>query len=163
MESVPDDSPLAKKAKVTIQQWDKDWQQNQTHLQAAQKALDKGLWQDALNIAKELSNTVYWQKRSEEIIQKAEAEIATARSAAVRKTHKPRSHSTSSSPRPKSVPRSNPTSSRSRSVPRYRPTRPLYKLIPRSRPTPHRSRSVPRSTSPTEWICLNNPNPKCRR
>ena len=148
VESVPVDSPLATKAKAIIQQWDEEWQQNQTHWQEAQKALDKGLWQDALNAAKKISNTTYWQKQSEPIIQKAEAEIATARSAASRKTYKPRSSSTSSS--------------RSRSVSRSRPTRPLYRLIPRSRPILPRSRSVPRS-SPTEWICLNNPNPKCRR
>ena len=160
MESVPVDSPLATKAKAMIQQWDEEWQQNQTHWQEAQKALDKGLWQDALNAAKKISNTVYWQEQSQPIIQKAEAEIATARAAASRKTYKPSSSSTSS--RSRSVPRSRSTSSRSRSVSRSRPTRPLYRLIPRSRsPILRRSRSVPRS-SPTEWICLNNPNPKCR-
>lgn len=153
VESVSINTPLATKAKALIKQWDEDWQQNQTHLQEAQKAIEKGLWQDAINAAQKIGNTVYWQKRSEEIIQKAEAEIATAQAAA-RKTYKPRF----SSP----VPRSSSPAPRSKSGSRPRSTRPLYRSIPRSRPIPRRSRSVRRS-SPTEWICLNNPNPKCRR
>ena len=179
MESIPADSPVGKKAKTIARQWDEEWQQNQAHLQVAQKALDERRWQDALNAVDRVSDTAYWQKQSQPIIQKAEAEIATARAAASSETYKPsprpRSRSTSNSPRSKSVPRANSTSSRSRSVSRSRPTRPLSKLVPRSRSIPPRpelvphSRSIPprpesvnRSSSP-EWICLNNPNPKCRR
>ncbi len=179
--AVPADSPLAKKVQATIQQWNEEWTQNQTHLQTAQKALDESRWQDAINTAKKVSNTGYWQKQSELIIQKAEAAIAVAQAAASRKTYKPRSSSTSprsrsTSPRSRSTsPRSRSTSPRSRSFPpslsnptRSRPVprsisiSPDSKSVPSSRSTSPRSRSTSRSSS-TDWICLNNPNPKCHR
>ena len=175
--AVPAGSPLAKKAKAIIQQWNEEWKQNQTHLQAAQKAQDERRWQDAINTAKKVSNTVYWQKQSEPIIQKAEAEIAAAQAAASRRKYKPRSRSvlrfSSTSLRSKSVPRSSSIPLRSKSVPHSSsiPLRfksvphpisiPLrFKSVPRSSSIPLRFKSVPRSSS-TEWICLNNPNPKC--
>ena len=173
VESVPANSPLADKAQTMIQRWDEEWQQNQTHLQAAQKALDKGLWQDALDAAKQVSNTAYWQKQSEPIINKAEAEISTAKASASAKKDKPSSRSTNSSP--KSVPRSRSTVTRSKSVPRSRSTVTRPHVVPRSRPAVLRPKIIPRSRSnasrskqtphsrSNEWICLNNPSPRCRR
>ena len=173
VESIPADSPLGKKAKTIARQWDEEWQQNQAHLQIAHKALDEHRWQDALNEVDRVSNNPYWQKQSEPIIQKAEAEIAVTRAAASQKTHQPRSRSNTTNSR--SVPHSRSTTPRSRSVRRSRPTPPLSELIPRSRSIPPRPKLVPRSrsipprpesvnrSSSPEWICLNNPNPKCRR
>ncbi|MDJ0595238.1 MAG: hypothetical protein QNJ72_35540, partial [Pleurocapsa sp. MO_226.B13] len=88
--AVPSDSPLAARAQAAIQQWNEEWKKNELHLQAAQKALDESRWQDAINTAKKISNTDYWQKQSEPIIQKAEAEIAAAQAAASRRKYKPR-------------------------------------------------------------------------
>ena len=167
VESVPTNSPSAAKAKSMIQQWDEEWQQNQTHLQAAQKALADGLWQDALDSVKQVSNTVYWQQQSQPIIQKAEAEIATAQAATSAETDKPSPSSTA--PGPRSVPRSRSNVTRPRSVPRSRSNVTRPKVVPRSRPTVIRPKIVPRSRPKTsrsrsdEWICLNNPSPRCRR
>ncbi|MDJ0576328.1 MAG: protein kinase [Xenococcaceae cyanobacterium MO_234.B1] len=178
--AVPADSPLAKKVQGTTQQWNEEWKQNQTHLEAAQKALDERRWQDAINTAKKVSNTAYWQKQSELIIQKAEAAIAVAQTANSRGTYKPRSRpvsrsSSNSSPRSRSVRRSSSNSPRSRPVPpslsnspRSRPVprsisiSPDSKSVPSSSSTSSGSRSTSRSRS-TDWICLNNPNPKCHR
>ncbi len=135
MGAIPDSSPWAEKAEATIQQWSEDWQQNQAHMQAAQKAMDAGRWQEALNAAQQVSHTYYWQKQSELIIQKAEAKIAAARVAASRRTDQKYSRST---------------------VPRDRSNFLRSRLVPRARSTAYRSRL-------TEWICLNNPNPKCHR
>ena len=152
LSDIPDDSPMTTKAKMTITQWNEEWEQNKTHLQEAQQAIDENRWQDAINAAKKISNNDYWQKQSEPIIQKAEAEIAsapiTSNPTTPKKTYQPNSRS---------------TTPRSRSVPRSRST------TPRSRSTTPRSRSVPRPTivnprpKSNPWICLNNPNPKCRR
>ena len=138
--SVPADSPWGQKVEATIQQWNEEWQQNQNHLQTAQKGLEERRWQDAINAAEKVSNTTYWQQQSAPIIQKARAEIATAKATASRTTSQPRSRTTSS--RSRIFPRSLSNSLRSKSVPRSRTT-------------------SPRSKS-TDWICLNNPNPKCR-
>ncbi len=151
-EAVPADNPLAQKVQATIQQWNEEWQQNQTHLQTAQKAQDEGRWQDAINAAKKVSQTAYWQKQSEPIIRKAKAEIAAAQAAASRKTSQPRSSSTS--PRSRLFPRSLSNSLRSKSV--TSSTSPRSRSVPRSLSNPARSKS-------SDWICLNNPNPKCHK
>jgi serine/threonine-protein kinase len=150
--AVPSDSPLIPRVQAAIQQWNEEWKQNELHLQAAQKALDERRWQDAINTAKKVSNTAYWQKQSEPIIQKAEAEIAAAQAATSRRTYKPRSSSTSSrssstsprssptSPRSSSTsPRSSSTSPRSSSTsPRSSPARPYYTKLDKIRSQMHR-------------------------
>ncbi len=151
--AVPADTPLAEKVQATIQQWDEDWQQNQTYLQTAQKAQDEGRWQDALNVAQNISQTAYWQKQSEPIIRKAKAEIATAQAAAARKNSQT-SSSSSTAPRSRSFPRSLSNSLRSKSV--TNSTSPRSRSLPRSLSKPRRSESI-------DWICLNNPNPKCQK
>ncbi|MGK7914287.1 MAG: protein kinase [Prochloraceae cyanobacterium] len=170
--AVPSDQSVADKVEATIQQWQEDWQQNQTYLVTAQQKLDRGRWQDAINTAQKISKTDYWQEQSQAIIQQARANIAAAQAAAARKTYQPPSHSRAS--RSRSVPRSNSTSSRllpnslrSRSVARPNSTSSSSRSVTSSTYT--RSRSVKRSgsTSPRsksdDWICLNNPNPKCRK
>ena len=68
------DIPLTQEVGETIQQWDEEWQQNENYLQVAQKKLDERNWRDAIKEAQKVSKTDYWQKQSEQIIQKAEAE-----------------------------------------------------------------------------------------
>ena len=151
--AVPADTPLAEKVQATIQQWDEDWQQNQTYLQTAQKAQDEGRWQHALKAAQNITQTAYWQKQSEPIIRKAKAEIATAQAAAARKNTQT-SSSSSTAPRSRSFPRSLSNSLRSKSV--TNSTSPRSRSLPRSLSKPRRSESI-------DWICLNNPNPKCQK
>ena len=172
--SVPNYSPLAKQAQATIQQWNEEWKQNQTHWQAALKALDERRWQDAINVAKKISNTAYWQKQVELIIQKAKAGVASAQATASRRTYKSRSRSL---PRSKSVPRSkslrrsrSPRRSRSTSRPSKSTSPPSRSISIPSRLTSTHSMSAPPPSSSTSspsssnnWICLNNPNPKCGR
>lgn len=139
MGTIPASNPWAEKAQATIQVWNEDWQQNQNLMQTAHKAIDSGHWQEALNTAKKVSHNYYWHKQSELIIQKAAAKITAAKVAASRRDNKTR---------PKVVTRS---SSNSR-----RDNKPRPEVVTRS------SSNFLRS-SLTEWICLNNPNPKCHR
>ena len=141
--AIPEDSPLAARVKSAIQQWNEEWKKNELHLQAAQKGLDERRWQDAIKAAKKVSNNPYWQKRSEPIIQKAEAEIAASQAATSRRTYKPSS----------------------RSVPRSSSTPPSPRSVPRSNsPAPSSNSTVPSSSS-TDWRCLNKNSrlPRCRR
>ncbi|MDJ0634470.1 MAG: serine/threonine-protein kinase [Xenococcaceae cyanobacterium MO_188.B29] len=159
LSDIPDDSPMTTKVKMTITQWNDEWEQNKTHLQEAQQAIDENRWQDAINAAQKISNNNYWQKQSEPIIQKAEAEIASAQTTS-QKAYQPNS---------RSVPRSSPNYTRSRSLPPSRSNASSSRSLPPSQSTAPRSRSVPRPTiinprpKSNPWICLNNPNPKCRR
>lgn len=77
--SVSEVSSLSQKVATTIEIWDKEWQQNQEHLQTAQEKLDKNRWQEAIVAAKKISENEHLQKQSEEIIQKAEAKIAASK------------------------------------------------------------------------------------
>ena len=126
---------IAIKAQEASQQWNEEWQQNQNHLQAAQKALDERRWEDAINAAKKVSKTDYWQKKqSEQIIQKAEAEI--------RKYYAP----------PKPVP------------PKPKPQPPSTN-IPNQGPIPSNAPFPPKDgSSRIEWLCQINPrHPDCSK
>ena len=83
-------------------------------MQTAEKKLDERRWQDAIVAAKKVSENAYSQKQSEQIIQKAEAEIAakeaisqiiSSRRATSRQTYNPR-------PRRVYRPNSNPPTSK---------------------------------------------------
>jgi serine/threonine protein kinase len=81
VEAIPIDIPLAKNMQITFQQWKREWKQEQTYMQIAQKALDERRWQDAINAAQQLSKNTYWQKQSSSIIQRAETEMAITQAA----------------------------------------------------------------------------------
>ncbi len=102
--AVPDSSPVAKKVQTTIQQWDEEWQHNENYLQVAQKKLDERNWRDAIKEAQKVSKNDYWQKQSEQIIQKAEAEIKKIYS----ETPKYASPKSPPKPSPKSIPKREP-------------------------------------------------------
>ena len=76
---IPADRPVGKKAQQQIAQWQKDWSTSDAKLKAAQKALDQGNWQAAINTAKKVSNTVYWQPKTKAIIQKAQDQLAASK------------------------------------------------------------------------------------
>ena len=102
--AVPDSSPLAKKVQTTIQQWDEEWQHNENYLQVAQKKLDERNWRDAIKEAQKVSKNDHWQKQSEQIIQKAEAEIRKIYS----EPPKYASPKSPPKPSPKSIPKREP-------------------------------------------------------
>ena len=133
--AVPTNSPLAQKVQVTVQQWNEEWQQNQIHLQAAQKAMDESRWQDAIKVAEKINNTDYWQKQSELIIKKAEAEIASAQAAAAQKTY---------------------NNTYSRSVGSSRSSRSRYSGRSRSRTSRRASRSPARSSGSNSLVVLRS-------
>lgn len=158
--SLPNSSFLTTKVQSTISQWEKEWQQNQTYLATAQKAIKESRWQDAINAANQISNHPYWQKQSQTLIQQAKTEIKAIQIA------KTAAKKTDNNPRPKTYPTS------TKSYP-SQTTTPSYQKIPRSLPLlslPSRNsssvNSSPNSSTskpPSEWICLNNPNPKCKK
>ena len=177
--AIPSFSPWAKKAQETIQQWNKDWENNQAHLQVAQKALDERRWQDAIKAAEKISYTTYWQKQRELIIQKAQAGIASTQAAASRRSYRPSSppvrryRSGSSRPRSarsRSVRRSHRSSyTRSSSNSTKSPStsiksRSISIKSPSNSPTIQKnSSSSSTSSRSNSWQCMNNPHPKCGR
>ncbi len=89
--AIPQTSPVYTQTQGAVKQWQQEWQQNNSYLQAAQKALAQGQWQNAITAANKVVDTPYWQQQIEPITQKAEAKIATSKPAV---TSQPRRAST---------------------------------------------------------------------
>ena len=151
LQAIPDNSPLSKKIQTTSKQWQADWEQNQTHIEAAQKGLDEKRWQDAINEAKKVKNNPYWLDQSKELI--TQAETAIAAEAAARKTYR-----SPSRPRYRSNPKTY-----------YPPATPINPVItpsplPNPEPTESSDSTEPNEPDRTPIVCLNknSRNPKCR-
>ena len=78
-QSIPKTSSIYQKAQQSVKQWHQEWAKNNSSWLAANSALAAGRWQDALFAAGLVTNTPYWQKKTEPIIQKAEAKIAASK------------------------------------------------------------------------------------
>jgi len=74
--TIPKTSLLASQAQKTIQKWQQEWKDNDTHLQAAKQALNSKQWYKAIEEAKKVSSHTFWQKQVQPIISKANTEIA---------------------------------------------------------------------------------------
>jgi serine/threonine-protein kinase len=72
---IPSRSPLHQKAQDTLSQWRVEWRKNDRLLRDAQIAQFRGQWQTAINIAYQVT-TPFWQKRADEIIRGAAAELS---------------------------------------------------------------------------------------
>jgi len=75
-ENIPNISPVYPQAQTTIDQWRKGWANNNSSLQAAKSALERGKWQEAIAITKQVPATPYWQEQIKPVLQ-----IATAKTA----------------------------------------------------------------------------------
>ena len=84
-QAIPKDTSLASEVETTIQQWNQKWQQDESHLEIAQEKFAAKKWQEAIDAAEKISENTYWQKQSTEIVDKAKAEIASAKA---RYTHR---------------------------------------------------------------------------
>ena len=164
--AIPADNPVAQEVRETIQQWDEEWQQNENYLQEAQKKLDERRWDDAIKAAQKVSKNDYWQKQSAKIVQKAQAAIAAAR----KPVRQPTRNTTPPPSRTVRQPTRNTTPPPSRTV--RQPTRnttpspkpePIIKKSTTDRPKPRKPSKTQTNRRPTEFECINNPNPKCRK
>ncbi|ELS04712.1 serine/threonine protein kinase [Xenococcus sp. PCC 7305] len=164
-EAVPALTPTAEKVEATIAQWEEEWQKNTLHLQTAQQKLSEGRWQDAIKEAQQLSNTDYWQKQGQPIIDQAKAKIIAAQKAAAKANNR-----VTTSPRKQTSNRQ--TVNRSRSVNSSRSanqSRPITisKPIDKTRQvnksgSANNSNSNPRYTSKMTCKYIGD-HPKCPR
>ncbi len=150
--AIPADSSFHAKARAAIEQWHEELKKNETYLQAAQKALNERRWQNAIDTAKKVSQTTYWQKQAKPIIQKARANTTAAKTSVSRRTYEPTSQSIPTHSKSVSTPRSLPSSLRklaplpasirSKSSPPYTKLDTLS-VPPRPKSVPARSKSSP--------------------
>jgi serine/threonine-protein kinase len=148
--AIPVDSFLHAQAQTAIEQWQEELKKNETYLQAAQKALEERRWQNAIDTAKKVSKTSYWQKQTKPIIQKAQTNTTVSQPAVSQRANQPSSRSISHLSRPVATPSTTPlreskplpTQNRSRSTPPYTKLDTIS-VPPRSQSVPARPRSTP--------------------
>lgn len=75
-QNIPNISPVYPQAQMAIDQWRKSWANNNSSLQAAKSALERGKWQEAIAAAKQVPATPYWQEQTKPVLQIAAAKIA---------------------------------------------------------------------------------------
>ncbi|MBD2535602.1 serine/threonine protein kinase [Nostoc flagelliforme FACHB-838] len=73
--TIPPKSDNFIKAQKLIDEWQKDFNNNKKQLQAAQGALAKNEFDDAITSANKISDTQYWQEQKEAIIQEAKSSL----------------------------------------------------------------------------------------
>ena len=74
-QAIPATSPVYQQAQLAISQWQKDWQLAQTQFSIAQKALDQGRWQVAIDGSNRLPNISFWKEKIKPVVQKARFQI----------------------------------------------------------------------------------------
>jgi serine/threonine-protein kinase len=118
-QGIPESCPLAAQTQDVIQQWQQDWQRNQDRQKAAEAALDRDQWTEAIKTAETMGGTPYWRDQADALIQRAKAGQRAAQAAAQapspRQTQPSASSRTSSSRTSSPRPSQSKPSSRSRS------------------------------------------------
>ncbi|MBF2006173.1 MAG: serine/threonine protein kinase [Chlorogloeopsis fritschii C42_A2020_084] len=72
---IPSTSNVYPEAQATIAQWQNQWQTAAEKYLTAEKALHEGRWVDALNAASQVPDNLYWQTKTDKIVEQAKVKI----------------------------------------------------------------------------------------
>ena len=72
---IPTTSASYKKAQDLSNRWKPEWDSSQKTLGTAQKAIEQGQWQAAINAASNLPDTPFWKQKKDTILSKAESQL----------------------------------------------------------------------------------------
>ncbi|CAN1213012.1 hypothetical protein TUMEXPCC7403_22605 [Tumidithrix helvetica PCC 7403] len=78
LQAVPSNSRIRPKADKLLSQWQQDTKKNEALLKKAEKAVNEGNWQMAIDTVKGISSTPYWQKRGNKIAAIAKQKLASS-------------------------------------------------------------------------------------
>ncbi|MBN3959588.1 serine/threonine-protein kinase [Nostoc sp. NMS8] len=73
--SIPSHSNVYPEAQATIEEWQEQWQVAAQQYEIAQIAFHESRWSDALHAAAKVPNILYWQSKTDKIVQKAAVNI----------------------------------------------------------------------------------------
>ncbi|MEE3719873.1 hypothetical protein V2H45_24330 [Tumidithrix elongata RA019] len=76
--AVPSNSRIRPKADKLLSQWQQDAKKNGALIEKAEKAVNEGNWQVAIDTIKGISSTPYWQKRGSKIAEIAKQRLASS-------------------------------------------------------------------------------------
>ncbi|KOP25197.1 serine/threonine protein kinase [Hapalosiphon sp. MRB220] len=75
--SIPSDSNVYPEVQNTIEEWQKQWQLANEQYLLAQQALEQEQWSEAIHAASQIPDILYWQSKTDPIIEQARAKIKT--------------------------------------------------------------------------------------
>ncbi|MDJ0696649.1 serine/threonine-protein kinase [Mastigocoleus sp. MO_188.B34] len=75
MRSIPDSSKVYSEAQNTIDEWENEWKIAAKQYQAAETALNQKKWSEAIQAANLIPDILYWQSKSDKLVEKAKTKI----------------------------------------------------------------------------------------
>jgi len=72
-QSIPPATRQYQTAQTTIAQWQKSWQSAEAQFQSAQRALNQGQWQQAIDLSQQSPESEFWQQKLAGIAQRAKS------------------------------------------------------------------------------------------
>jgi len=75
--SIPSHSNVYPEAQATIEVWEQQWLQAAEQYLLAEQALNEGKWSDVLKTATKVPDILYWQSKTDRLVQQARVNIET--------------------------------------------------------------------------------------
>ncbi|WP_193200174.1 serine/threonine-protein kinase [Nostoc sp. MG11] len=75
VKSIPSQSNVYPEAQATIEEWQQQWQLAAQQYQLAETASNEGRWSDVLRIAPKVPDILYWQSKTDKLVQQAQVKI----------------------------------------------------------------------------------------
>ena len=73
--SIPSNSNVYPDAQASIEEWQKQWHDATEQYKAAEKAFQEGRWSDVLRATSQLPDILYWQTKTDKLVQQAQVNI----------------------------------------------------------------------------------------
>lgn len=73
--SIPSNSNVYPEAQNSIDEWEKQWQTADKQYKIAEKAFHKGHWAEVLRTASKIPDNLYWQSKTDKLVEQAQARI----------------------------------------------------------------------------------------
>ncbi len=77
VKSIPSRSNVYPEAQATIEEWEEQWQVAAQQYQIAQTAFHESKWSDVLDAVAKIPNILYWQSKTDKLVQLASINIET--------------------------------------------------------------------------------------
>jgi serine/threonine protein kinase len=77
VKSISSRSNVYPEAQATIEEWQEQWQLAAQQYQLTEKASNEGRWSDVLSVAPKVPDILYWQSKTDKLVQQAHANIKT--------------------------------------------------------------------------------------
>lgn len=75
--SIPRTSNVYPEAQATIEEWQNQWQVAAEKFKVVEQACNQGRWSDVLHLAPQVPDILYWQSKTDKLVEQAHANVET--------------------------------------------------------------------------------------